>query len=717
MRAASCFSKPVATNRKISAQRRPDPTQKLGKWIWNLEGVRRVLYRLPELKAAIAAGQTINVVEGEKDVGALLEHGFAATCNPLGAKLNGSTWLSEYTETLRGTSVVVIADKDATGRSHACVVASALHGIAKSVKLIELPDKDGKFVKDASDFFAAGGTSEEMRVIVEAAPEFVPLAKPIPTGPDRLAGENLGDENVESNEQDDGQKPARKSAATRLVNFADEFAFFHDPQSRAFVRLDVNGHFEIWPVNSTQFRNLLAQTFYKRTRVAINRNALADAIATLAGRACYDNPEESVFLRVAEHGENILIDLCDPQWRVIEVTPTGWRVLAKSPVAFIRTSAMRPLPIPAPASQGSLSSLWELLNVSQAHRPLFAGALLNCLHPHGPYFVTNFIGEQGTGKSCVARILRMLIDPNENPLRSPPREERDLIVHAANNWCVVLDNLSGLPPWMSDGLCRLATGGGHSARQLYSDGEEFTLAVKRPTILTGIDDVATRPDLAERALQIELEKIPDHKRISEKELWRKFEAARPVIFSGILNGLVCALRELPNVQMKFLPRMADAALWATAGETAFGWKYGTFMAAYWNNLKEGAIASVDAHPVGVAVRQLLDGAPEWTGEPAQVLKVLNDSASEEQRRAQTWPKIPRSLSACIRRLAQALRRGGIDVDFPKGKRRTIRLCRRGNFASFASPASADSSNSEAGDANDANLQPLHGEKSLVEEFA
>ena len=249
-------------------------------------------------------------------------------------------------ETLRGTSVVVIADKDATGRSHACVVASALHGIAKSVKLIELPDKDGKFVKDAADLFAAGGTADELRVIVEGAPEFVPLAGPTLTGPDGAADENFDDEDTEYDEQDDKQKLAKKSAATRLIKFADEFTFFHDPQSRAFVRLDVNGYIEIWPVNSTRFRNLLAQTFYKRTRAAINRNALADAIATLSGRACYDNAEEPVFLRVAQHSENILIDLCDPQWRVIEVTPTGWRVLAKSPVAFIRTGAMRPLPIP-----------------------------------------------------------------------------------------------------------------------------------------------------------------------------------------------------------------------------------------------------------------------------------------------------------------------------------------------------------------------------------
>ncbi len=696
-------------------QRRPDPARP-GGWIWNLNGVRRVLYRLPEILAALKSGRVVFIAEGEKDVDALAKAGCAGTCNPMGA----GKWLPEHAQALAGAArVVVIADKDPAGRRHACLVAASLRDGVESVRLIELPDREGQHVKDAADWFAAGGTADELRALVNATAEFVPTAEMLADEPKTADGEQPpGDDQ----EEDGGTKPARKSLATRLVQLADEFAFFHDLQSRAFVRVELDGHSEIWPVNSSQFRNLLARTFYKRTGTAINRNALADAIATLAGRASYDGPEAPVFLRVAPHGESILIDLCDSQWRVVEVVPTGWRVLERSPVAFFRTGAMRPLPVPASARDGSLDPLWDLLNVSPAQRPLVAGAILNGFHPSGPYFVVNFNGEQGTAKSCAAKIQRMLIDPNENPLRSPPREERDLLVHGANNWCVVLDNLSWLPAWLSDSLCRLATGGGHSARQLFSDGEEFTLAVKRPVILTGIEDVATRPDLAERALQIELEPIPDNRRKSEKELWRNFEAARPVIFAGILNGLACALRELPNVHMEELPRMADAALWATAGETAFGWPTGTFIAAYSQNLKEGAIASLDAHPVGVALRELLDGTPEWTGEPAHLLEKLSRCASDELRHSQNWPKAPRALSAVLRRMAQALRRAGIALEFGRGKRRTVRLCKRADFASPASPASPDSPTAAAGDANDADLQPLHDGKAaetreLVEEVA
>jgi hypothetical protein len=121
--------------------------------------------------------------------------------------------------------------------------------------------------------------------------------------------------NVEPGDGDGGNSNRRKSAATELIELAEKFTFFHDPQDRPFVRLEIKGHTEIWPVESSKFKKLLARTYYKQTKKAINRNALADVITTLAGKACHDGNEEQVFLRIAPHGESILIDLCDDRWR------------------------------------------------------------------------------------------------------------------------------------------------------------------------------------------------------------------------------------------------------------------------------------------------------------------------------------------------------------------------------------------------------------------
>ena len=151
-------------------QRRPDATS-LDGWTWQVKGVRQVPFRLPGLIAAVKGGQSVFIAEGEKDVEALVAKGFAATCNACGA----GKWRDEFGEHFDSAkAVIVIADKDCPGRAHAVSVATKLKPFVRSIKIIELPDIEARPVKDAVDFFAAGGTGECLRSIAAEAPEFVP---------------------------------------------------------------------------------------------------------------------------------------------------------------------------------------------------------------------------------------------------------------------------------------------------------------------------------------------------------------------------------------------------------------------------------------------------------------------------------------------------------------------------------------------------------------
>jgi hypothetical protein len=152
-------------------QRRPDATAPDG-WTWKTSGIEKVLFRLPEIIHAVAGGKFIFLTEGERDTLAMVQCGFDATCNPGGA----GKWLDGYTETLRGADVCIVADKDAPGRAHAQLVAGKLHGVAKSIRVLELPDPNGRPIKDAADFFAAGGTAENIFELVDTAPIWTPAA-------------------------------------------------------------------------------------------------------------------------------------------------------------------------------------------------------------------------------------------------------------------------------------------------------------------------------------------------------------------------------------------------------------------------------------------------------------------------------------------------------------------------------------------------------------
>ena len=170
--------------------------------------------------------------------------------------------------------------------------------------------------------------------------------------------------------------------------------------------------------------------------------------------------------------------------------------------------------------------------------------VLAALRHGGPYPLLAISGEQGSSKTVFSKLLRALVDPNVAPARTAPREERDLFIAASNGHFLAFDNLSDIPPWNSDALCRLASGGSSAVRQLYTDCDEVLFQAARPATLNGIEDIITRPDLADRAILLTLPYIPETERRPESAIWREFEAARPQILGACLEAKSHGLRTL-----------------------------------------------------------------------------------------------------------------------------------------------------------------------------
>ena len=207
---------------------------------------------------------------------------------------------------------------------------------------------------------------------------------------------------------------------------------------------------------------------------------------------------------------------------------------------------------------------------------------------------------------------------------------------------------SGLPLWLSDTLCRLTSGGAFSTRRLFTDQDEILFAAARPIILNGIEEVITRPDLADRAILLMLAPIAERQRRPETALWREFELARPYILGALLDAAAHGLRMLPHIRLKRLPRMADFALWATACESAFR-PAGTLKTAYSNNRRDAIENIVDADPVAAHLRELMADRAQWTGSASDLLQVginVGGNALAAWTRS-GWPTIlAHSLAGC-----------------------------------------------------------------------
>jgi hypothetical protein len=172
--------------------------------------------------------------------------------------------------------------------------------------------------------------------------------------------------------------------------------------------------------------------------------------------------------------------------------------------------------------------------------------LLAALRSAGPYPLLALAGEQGSAKTITCKLLKALIDPSIAPVRTLPRVERELMIAANNAHALAFDNVSGLPAWLSDALCRLVSGGGLAVRQLYSDDAEVLFEAARPMLLNGIEDIIGRPDLADRTIVLTLPPISDAQRRPEVELWSEFEHARPGILGALLDIVAHGCNTLPH---------------------------------------------------------------------------------------------------------------------------------------------------------------------------
>jgi hypothetical protein len=279
-------------------------------------------------------------------------------------------------------------------------------------------------------------------------------------------------------------------------------------------------------------------------------------------------------------------------------------------------------------------------------------------------------------------------------VRTLPRDERELFIAASNGHVLAFDNLSGLSPWLSDTLCRLTSGGAFSTRRLFTDQDEILLSVSRPIILNGIEDIITRPDLADRAILLTLAPIAERQRRPEATLWQEFELARPYILGALLDAAAHGLHMLPQLRLRNLPRMADFALWATACESAFR-PAGSFETAHSNNRRDAIENMIEADPVAAVVREVMADRAQWVGSASELLQAGTNVAGHSMawHRAR-WPTSPRGLAGRLRRAQTFLRTLGIEIAFSREGRsgtRTIKMT-----AASSAPSGASAGNRERG---------------------
>lgn len=415
--------------------------------------------------------------------------------------------------------------------------------------------------------------------------------------------------------------------------------------------------YETWPVNSIHFRQLLSSWFYHSYKKPVKNESRKEVCEMLSGFAYEEGRTEEVFLRVGTSGGKHYIDLCNERWQVIEVTASGWQLLDRSPVKFIRSKNMKALP--TPVSGGDIDCLWQFINVPVQDRLLVLAWLVECLRENTQNPVLEVLGGHGTGKSTTLEVLRSMVDPNNALLRSMPRKEEDLFVSAQSNWILTYENVSQLTDCQQDVICQISTGSAYAKRALYSDADETVLQARRPQIINGITPLATRQDLIDRCISIELPKLESGKRAQKSELDATFSEAQPLLLGALLQIMADALRLLPEIELEELPRMADFGLLGTAIGRAVN-HHTPFMQLFSANQKALALSGIESSPAAAALLEFCKrrgNGVVFEGIYIDLLKQLEPFRGG----IEGWPKSAKGLANLLKRQAPALALQGVTI--------------------------------------------------------
>jgi hypothetical protein len=480
----------------------------------------------------------------------------------------------------------------------------------------------------------------------------------------------------------DGDGKKRRTIADTIIDIVSaraEHTIFDG--EHVYVVVGEGQHVQCMAIRSTAFQRWVSLKMRQAGLSAPSKDALDRAVLTLEGAADALGRQDTPSIRVVGTREDdkpvVYLDLGDVDYRAARVTAEGWTVVdhpAEGPY-FYRPPRMAALP--APEAGGDIADIWRFINVTRPEdRMLFLAWLVYALWPHGPYPVLAVFGEHGATKTSAQVAAKALLDPTisrreikaPTSLRRPPRDERDIEAAAYSSRLLAFDNVSFLDTWLSDVLCRLATGAELGGRTMYSNFDESVFSAVRPVMLNGIPDVLGQSDLADRTVRIEC--VAPEVRIGETQLWRSFEEARPKLLGALLDLLAAALANYGQVSVPDDAeiRMPDFVRVGEAIGTELGWTPGAATDAYRENRATAAREIAELDPIFAPLEDLLgwSSGDEWTGTAAELLKEITQRqvALGGSTRDLGWPKNAKGMSNKLRRLRPALAKLGIEVGTP-----------------------------------------------------
>ena len=597
------------------------------------QGKKSLLYNLPN----IIKSDVIYFVEGEKCANAIIELGYTATTLDSGAN---SHWESDFTDILKNKTVIILPDNDNPGIKYAKNIKKNIPWA--SVK--ELPELSKK--EDIFDWLKKGHSISEIENIPETIFEDITI--------NNSEGENMSDEKDKTTQSE------------RLLDFIknEKIKLFLNETNDTYAEICVGGHKEILAVNNNEFFLWAQKLYFKQTGKTIRQDNLKQVINILNAETRFgDNPNVTLYNRVAKSDNCFWYDLTNKSWESIKISEKGWSVENDGPTLFCRYRHQQPQI--TPKQGGDISRIFEYINVKQ-YKTLFTCWLVSCFVPDIPHPMPIIHGEKGAAKSTACVLLKKLIDPSSLETLTLNKNEKSLIINLKQHFYLPFDNVSVISNEISDTLCRAITGGALQQRKLFTDEDDCIFTFKRCLTINGINNVANRADLLDRSIMFELERVSPTNRKKLQDIYKSFEEDRPYLLGSIFDILSKAMSIYPTVDLQELPRMADFCQWGFAIAEAMGGLGNKFLEEYNSNQSIQNDEAIDADPCAFLIVEYMRNKDCWNGRVSEFLIALKTEAENQgfnTKNSTILPQAPNALSRRIKAIKSNLETVGITIVF------------------------------------------------------
>ena len=470
-------------------------------------------------------------------------------------------------------------------------------------------------------------------------------------------------------ENDDPPKASRRKRIAREFLELSGNELFRDSFGKSYVKLKRDDHTELWPCQGGEIRREIGLFWYDRAGEPAGGEDVTSITNTLDAKAQRDGKLINVDLRVAKNAIDdvnaIFYDLADTKWQCIVITKDSWSIKPHTGVYFQRYKHTQEQVVPVPG--GDIRELFKFVNIKKPDEQLLLLChLVSCFIPDIAHPILGLNGHKGSSKSTIMRMLKTIIDPSPLFASSFPKEQNELVITFSQNWTTAFDNVSEIPDWLSDILCKVCTGDAFSKRKLYTDEDAHIVSYQRCVLLNGINNPVNKPDLLDRMIILWIESISKEERKPLTELWKEFLKALPNILGGVFDALARAFALKDTVNRDNLSRLADFDLWSRAIAKALGYTEQDFIRAISANTETQNDEAIRQSPIALLLlnwAETTDQSATLENTATELLKwlLVRADTSGINTRSREWPKSGAALSRKINEIAPNLLEHGIKI--------------------------------------------------------